>query len=93
MARKASIALLSRRLILCVTGAVLATALLAVLAVSSPANAAAYTFTQIDVPGASSTAAFGINNAVWPSKDGESAFWKIASRCHSVTGALVEAAL
>ncbi len=33
------------------------------LTASSPASAAAYTFTQIDVPGATFTVAFGINDA------------------------------
>src|SRR5690349_10095101 len=32
------------------------------LADSSPANAAAYAFTRIDVPGATRTGSFGINN-------------------------------
>lgn len=40
--------------------AVLATA---PLAASSPANASAFSFTQLDVPGAISTYAYGINNA------------------------------
>jgi hypothetical protein len=33
------------------------------LAAASPTNAAAYTFTQLDVPGANFTQAFGINDA------------------------------
>jgi probable HAF family extracellular repeat protein len=59
MAQKATTALVSRRLVSRVAGCALATAL---LAVTSRVNAASYTFTQIDVPGAQQTSAEGINN-------------------------------
>jgi probable HAF family extracellular repeat protein len=54
------IAMRARSLNLLAIAAILAAA---PLAASSPANAAAYTFTTIDVPGAASTSANGINNA------------------------------
>jgi probable HAF family extracellular repeat protein len=59
MSLKVSAGLLSRRFILRVAAASLAV----FLAVTSRANAAAYTFSQIDVPGATLTIAKGINDA------------------------------